>query len=99
MNPGVIGACIPMFVLAIPIVAIISSGVQKLAKLRIEEAKARAGSLDEGTGAEVQALREEVTALHGELEELNERMDFAERVLAQVRDKGRLPGPTEISPS
>ncbi len=97
MTPGQLGVLVPVFALAIPIVAIISSALQKLARLRIEEARVRAGSLDAGTAAEVQALREEVTELHRDLEELNERMDFAERMLAQARERERLPGPPGAS--
>ena len=37
-------------------------------------------------------LRAEVEALRQELAELQERVDFAERLLAQRRDAGRLPG-------
>jgi predicted RNase H-like nuclease (RuvC/YqgF family) len=93
MGPGELGVLIPIFALAIPIAAIVSNGMQKVAKLRLEEAKARAGNLDAGTPGEVQALREEVADLHRELEELNERVDFAERLLAQARDQGRLAAP------
>lgn len=42
--------------------------------------------------AEVDALREEVQALRGELGEVHERLDFAERLLAQVRAKELGPG-------
>jgi hypothetical protein len=93
MGPGELGVLIPIFALAIPIAAIVSNGMQKVAKLRLEEATARAGNLDAGTPGEVQALREEVADLHRELEELNERVDFAERLLAQARDQGRLAAP------
>jgi hypothetical protein len=40
--------------------------------------------------AEVDALREEMQALRGEVGEMQERLDFAERLLAQARDQGRL---------
>jgi cell division protein FtsB len=92
MDAGAIGALIPVVALSIPVVAIIFAGLQKLATLRIEEAKARA-AVDAGTAGEVPALRDEVEALHREVEELNERMDFAERLLAQAREQGRLPRP------
>jgi hypothetical protein len=53
--------------------------------------------------AEVQALRAEVQALRddvldeqhrvrAEMADLTERLDFAERLLSQQRDAGRLPG-------
>jgi hypothetical protein len=48
---------------------------------------------DAGTG-EVQQLRARVEALEdsvGRVQELEERLDFAERVLAQQRERGRLP--------
>ena len=40
--------------------------------------------------AEVDALREELQHLRGEMGELQERLDFAERLLAQARDRGLL---------
>jgi len=40
--------------------------------------------------AEVDALREEVQALRGDVGEVQERLDFAERLLAQAREKGQL---------
>ena len=45
---------------------------------------------------EVDALRAEVDALRArgaELDDLHNRLDFAERMLAQVREKTALPGP------
>jgi cell division protein FtsB len=40
--------------------------------------------------AEVDALREEVQALRAEMSEMHERVDFTERLLAQVKAKGQL---------
>jgi hypothetical protein len=43
---------------------------------------------------EVEALKGEVTAMHDRLAELDDvqnRLDFAERMLAQAREKGALP--------
>jgi hypothetical protein len=40
--------------------------------------------------AEVDALRQEVQSLSGEMCEVQERLDFAERLLAQARAKGLL---------
>ena len=45
---------------------------------------------DTATLAEVDALREEVQALRHEVGDLQERLDFAERLLAQAREKGQL---------
>lgn len=41
---------------------------------------------------EVAELRDESHAVRRELTEAHERLDFAERLLAQVRDRGALPG-------
>jgi hypothetical protein len=40
--------------------------------------------------AEVDALREDVLTLRHEVGDLQERLDFAERLLAQAREKGLL---------
>lgn len=54
----------------------------------------RMGGRDDGAEtaalAEVDALREEVAAVRRELAEVQERLDFAERLLAQAREKGLL---------
>ena len=52
----------------------------------------RAGALAAGGEAELTALREEVGDLRRELGELQERMDFTERMLTQAREVERLPG-------
>ena len=41
---------------------------------------------------EVDRLRAELDQLRGVVGELEERLDFAERLLAQQREAGRLPG-------
>jgi hypothetical protein len=41
--------------------------------------------------SEVDALRDEVAGLRRDLDEAQNRIDFAERVLAQARTQGRLP--------
>ena len=43
--------------------------------------------------AELEAVREEVAALRHHVAELEERQDFAERLLAQARERGLLSGP------
>lgn len=72
---------IPLFALAIPVAAVILNGMLKIAKLRLEEARPRLGGGGSDPG-EVHALRSEVESMRGELTELQERVDFAERMLA-----------------
>jgi hypothetical protein len=61
-----------------------------------------AGRTDPGTqesvaqlAAEVESLRDEVTVLRRGLDESQNRLDFTERVLAQVRERGLLAPPKE----
>lgn len=77
---------IPIFALAIPVVAVIFNGMQKIAKLRLEEVRLRLGGGTEP--GEVQALRNDVESMRGELAELQERVDFAERLLANPNRSG-----------
>jgi len=72
---------IPLFALAIPVAAVILNGMHRIAKLRLEEARLRLGGGGADSG-EVHALRSEVESMRGELTELQERVDFTERMLA-----------------
>jgi hypothetical protein len=91
MDRQVLALLIPIMAMAIPIVAIVVNGMQKVWKLRLEEARIRAGALEAGGSAEVDALRTEVSELRQELLDVQERLDFTERALVQTRDAGRLP--------
>jgi Tfp pilus assembly protein PilO len=86
---------IPIFALAIPVAGVIFHGLQKIARMRLEEARLRAGVVEKGTEAEVAALRDEVAELRRELGEVQERLDFTERVLGQTRPVERIPGHRE----
>lgn len=44
-----------------------------------------------GTSGDVDQLRTEVDELRGQLAEVHERLDFAERMLAKTREAERLP--------
>jgi hypothetical protein len=83
---------IPVLALAIPVAAIVFNGLQKLARLRLEEARVKASALD--ADSETALLREEVAALRGEMAEVQERLDFAERLLSQGREAERFPRPS-----
>jgi hypothetical protein len=95
MDKQVIALFIPIFALAIPLAGIIFHGLQKVAKLRLEEARVNAGALDKGSEGEIATLREEVGEMRRELGEVQERLDFAERLLSQAREVDRLPGRRE----
>ena len=83
---------IPILALAIPVAAVILNGMHKMAKLRLEEARLRLGGGDPG---ELQALRAEMDAMRGEVNELQERVDFAERMLANPARPGGQPSSTD----
>jgi hypothetical protein len=74
------------------VAAVISHGVQSVWRLRIEEARLRGGALGSEATGEVEALRTEVAELRRELDDVHERLDFAERVLLQNRDRQQLSG-------
>ena len=57
-------------------------GLWAQGRMRLEEARLRAGALDEGSGVEIPALRDEVGEVRRELGEVQERLDFAERLLS-----------------
>ena len=80
---------IPVLMVSIPVIAVVFNGLQKLARLRIEEAQVRSGS-DNG---DVEVLRAEVQELRQELSEVQERLDFAERLLARNSERDKLPPP------
>jgi hypothetical protein len=83
---------IPITAMLIPIAAIVMTGIQKIARLHLEEAKLRAGALPDGSVAELDQLRMEMEQVRHELADVQERLDFTERLLAQRRDAERLPG-------
>jgi hypothetical protein len=83
---------IPITAMLIPISAIVMGGIQKIVRLHLEEAKVRAGSLPDGAVAELEQVRLDVEQVRHELAEVQERLDFTERLLAQRREADRLPG-------
>ena len=55
--------------------------------------RSRAGSMERGAETEIATLRDEVGEVRRELNELHERMDFAERLLSRAREMERGPSP------
>ena len=70
-------------------------GLWAQGRMRLEEARSRAGALDNGSEVEIPALRDEVGEVRRELGEMHERLDFAERLLSQAREADRPPGRRE----
>jgi hypothetical protein len=70
-------------------------GLWAQGRMRLEEARSRAGALDKGSEVEIPALRDEVGEVRRELSEMQERLDFAERLLSQAREADRPPGRRE----
>jgi len=91
MDPRVLGVMIPIIALSIPVAAIVFGGLVKLKRLQIEEARAKAGGLGAGGEEELHQLRDELDQLRGEVSEMQERLDFTERLLARNADKDKLP--------
>jgi len=76
---------IPILALMIPVAAVVMGGMIKLRRMRLEEARYRMGDLGVDPG-EVVELREDLDHVRAELAEVQERLDFAERLLARPRE-------------
>lgn len=95
----------PETVVALLVMAIIGSVVIPIARALAR--RIAGGGPDSRTLREVQGLRGEVDQLRGELDavhdrlagvdELHNRVDFAERLLAQARERGALGSAREAS--
>jgi hypothetical protein len=76
----------------IPIAAIIMFGLVQISKHWksgiLPQSRAASRQLEE----RMDAMEQQLTALQGELSDTQERLDFAERVLAQSRETKRLGG-------
>jgi len=78
----------------IPILAIGFGGMIAISKTSIGKAFARrieGGAQGGDVEDRIQELRQDLDAVRHELAETQERLDFTERALAQVRDAQRLP--------
>jgi hypothetical protein len=72
----------------IPVTAILVWGAIKIAKIK---AQGRAGAADPEAAARLEAVETELGTVRQELGEVHERLDFAERLLAQH-------APTRLNP-
>ena len=86
MNPEV-------FVLLIPITAIIMIGLVKIARLYAPGNQGQGGPVVKELEARLDAVEQGLTGLQHELSETQERLDFSERLLAQGRETKRLGEP------
>jgi hypothetical protein len=66
-------------------------GLWAQARIRLEQARSDTGAIDKGSDGEIAALRDEAGDVRRELNEMQERLDFAERLLSQTREGDRLP--------
>lgn len=85
---------IPILALSIPVIAIAFSGLQKYWQIRLEESRIRAGAMGSGAEAELGQLRGEIDQMRQELAEVQERLDFTERLLAKSAERDRIPPPS-----
>jgi hypothetical protein len=79
MDPGAVGALIP-------VAAILAYAAIKIARILTSRPQAPAGD----AAARLEALERDVDGLQQQLTETQERLDFAERLLAQAREERRL---------
>ena len=98
MGPEFPGELIPIFGMLTGMVMTVAVifGLVQLTKGPVGQALARriqgrAGETDADVRAELADLRDQVEALRGTLDEAQERLDFAERMLSQPRPLDRLP--------
>ena len=80
----------------IPVLAVFFGGLAALSRTVIGQAIAQRiagpGNLDRELQEQLDAVRQEVDSLRRELLDTQERLDFTERMLASVRETGRLAG-------
>jgi hypothetical protein len=70
----------------IPIVAILAFAAVKITRIRATRQELPSGEVT----ARLEALEGDVHGLHQELAEIQERLDFAERLLTKGREEGRI---------
>ncbi len=79
------------FIIVIGGFVVITSAIAAVSDVMKARIRARTAEL-EGAGGASSELEEQVEELRRQVAELAERQDFAERLLAQVRERGLPPG-------
>lgn len=77
------GVFIPILIFSIPVLAIIFNGLTKLARIKAESQQ----GLSSDVLDRMQELEGDVQDLRQQLAEAQERLDFAERLLARPKDR------------
>jgi hypothetical protein len=89
MNVGILQAIAEVLVVTIPVIVAGVGGLLLLSRSRLGEAVARriAGdSREPACQEQVDALQDELLGLRNQISEMQERMDFAERLLGRAAD-------------
>lgn len=77
------GVFIPILIFLIPVLAVTFNGLTKLAKAKAEQHNALGGEALE----RIAELENEMQYVRQQLSETQERLDFAERMLAKPKDR------------
>jgi chromosome segregation ATPase len=82
----------PDFLVPLAAIAIVMVGLVKIARYWASGSQRVSSGAINQLEARVEAMEQELATLQHELSETQERLDFAERLLAQSRDAKRLEG-------
>ena len=91
---GMATGIVTMVLIAVTIVKVAQSHIGQAIGRRIHGR----GADDPELRAELEELREQVVGLHQRVTESEERLDFAERLLAGKHEPARLPEPPALDP-
>jgi hypothetical protein len=83
MDRQTLAIFIPILIFSVPVVAIVFNGLIRLAKIRAEGHRGVSGEAME----RIADLEHHVQDLQRQLSETQERLDFAERLLARPKDR------------
>jgi hypothetical protein len=92
MNVGILQVTAEVLVMTIPVIVVGAAGLLLLSRSRLGEAVARriAGDSPDPTCEEqLDALQDELLGLRSRISEMQDRVDFAERLLSRAADPRR----------